>query len=185
MGTEPASQVLGGTDVPARPDPATIFREHGRFVHSVLRGLGVQKADLEDAFQEVFMVVHRKIDAYEDRGSLRAWVYGICVRVAIHVRRRRGKPEIAAASFPEPVDPTTPAELLSEQQARRILYSILDQLDDDKRAVFVLYELEELSMPEVAQSLNCPVQTAYSRLRAARAAVNEAIESFRQQKETR
>lgn len=184
MATDARSHELDAMFDRARPDLTTIFREHGRYVYAVLRSLGVRKADLEDAFQEVFVVVHRKLDSYEDRGSLRAWVYGICVRVAIHVRRRRaGKREVDADTAPEPVDPTTPIDQLSDHQGRQILYSILDELDDDKRAVFVLYELEELTMPEVAQSLDCPVQTAYSRLRAARTAVHEAIVRFRQQKE--
>jgi len=168
----------------ARPDLTTIFREHGRYVYSALRGVGVHEADLEDAFQEVFVVVHRKLASYDDRGSLRAWVYGIAIRVGINARRRRAaKREVDADAAPEPVAPTTPIDQLSDQQGRRILASILDELDDDKRAVFVLYELEELTMPEVAQSLDCPVQTAYSRLRAARTAVHEAIARFRQEKE--
>ncbi|MBX3199528.1 MAG: sigma-70 family RNA polymerase sigma factor [Labilithrix sp.] len=184
IATDSQDRELEAPPARARPDPGAIFREHGRYVYSALRSLGVQTADLEDVYQEVFMVVHRKLDSYEDRGSLRAWVYGICVRVALHARRRRGRErEIEIDAFAEPIDPKTPAEHLSEQQGRRILYSILDKLDDDKRAVFVLYELEELTMPEIAQSLDCNVQTAYSRLRAARAAVAEAIARFRQQKE--
>jgi RNA polymerase sigma-70 factor, ECF subfamily len=127
----------------------------------VLRSLGVHASDVDDAFQEVFVVIHRRLRGYEDRGSLRAWVYGICVRVALRFRSRRGAArEIASDDVPDPVDPMTPAEHLDEQQARRVLHTILDELDDDKRAVFVLFELEELSMQEVAQSLECPIQTA-------------------------
>ena len=168
------------------PDLATIFREHGPYVHTVLRSLGVHPSDVDDAFQEVFVVIHRKLGAYENRGSLRAWVYGICVRVALRARsRRRSAREVASDDVPEPIDPMTPAEHLSEQQARRVLNTILDDLDDDKRAVFVLFELEELSMHEVAQSLECPIQTAYSRLRAARDAVDAAVRRYRMRREFR
>ena len=167
-----------------RPDLATIFREHGPYVHTVLRSLGVHPADVDDAFQEVFVVLHRKLGAYENRGSLRAWVYGICVRVALRSRsRRRSAREVASDDVPEPIDPMTPAEHLSEQQARRVLSTILDDLDDDKRAVFVLFELQELSMQEVAQSLECPIQTAYSRLRAAREEVELAVGRQRMRRE--
>ena len=173
-------------EVSGRPDLATIFREHGPYVHTVLRSLGVHPADVDDAFQEVFVVLHRKLGAYENRGSLRAWVYGICVRVALRSRsRRRSAREVASDDVPEPIDPMTPAEHLSEQQARRVLSTILDDLDDDKRAVFVLFELQELSMQEVAQSLECPIQTAYSRLRAAREAVDAAVRRYRRRTELR
>lgn len=167
-------QVSGPLDV------AAIFREHGPYVYTALRSLGVHVADVDDAFQEVFVVIHRQRATYEDRGSLRAWVYGICVRVGLRFRSRRGRArEIASDELPDPIDPTTPAEHLGERQARRILNAILDELDDDKRAVFVLFELEELSMREVAQSLECPLQTAYSRLRAAREAVYAGVRRYR------
>ncbi|AKV00444.1 RNA polymerase sigma factor RpoE [Labilithrix luteola] len=166
------------------PDIAAIFREHGPYVYTVLRSLGVHAADVDDAFQEVFVVIHRKLPSYEDRGSLRAWVYGICVRLARRFRSRRGAArEVASDQLPEPVDPRTPAEHLSEQQARAIVNTILDDLDDDKRAIFVLFELEELTMNEVAQSLEIPLQTAYSRLRAAREAVEAGVRRYRMRKE--
>ncbi len=170
----------------SRPvDIATIFREHGPYIHTALRSLGVLASDVDDAFQEVFVVIHRRLGEFEDRGgSLRAWVYGICVRVALRARSRRSAArEIASDDVPESVDPMTPAEHLSERQAREILNMILDEIDDEKRQVFVLYELEELSMQEVAQSLECPVQTAYSRLRAAREAVDAAVRRYRKRRE--
>jgi len=170
----------------ARPEFAAIFRDLRPYVQSALRGLGVPAADLEDACQEVFVVVHRKLATYEDRGSLHAWLYGICVRVANHTRRRRVRtPDVGSDTLPEGVDLTTPAEQLTASQGRQILYSILDQLDADKRAVFVLYELEELTMSEVARSLDINLFTAYSRLRAARVEVQQAIARFAPQKVVR
>ncbi|MBX3214519.1 MAG: sigma-70 family RNA polymerase sigma factor [Labilithrix sp.] len=160
----------------AVPDIGAIFREHGPFVYTILRSLGVHPSDVDDAFQEVFVVIHQKLAAYEQRGTLRSWVYGICVRVTFRFRRRAGQArEIVTEEVPETADPMTPAEHLRERQAREILCEILDELDDDKRAVFVLFELEGLPMHEVAESVQCPLQTAYSRLRAAREAVNAAV----------
>jgi RNA polymerase sigma-70 factor, ECF subfamily len=157
-------------------DVGAIFREHGRYVHRLLRRLGVAPAEVDDAFQEVFVVVHRKLDSFEGRGPVRAWVHGIAVRVSVRYRRRRNaSPEVASGDELDAIDLRTPAECLSAQEAREILGAILDRLDDDKRTVFVLYELEGLTMQEVAQSMNSPVQTAYSRLHAAREIVYDAV----------
>ncbi|AKU93799.1 RNA polymerase sigma factor RpoE [Labilithrix luteola] len=165
-------------------DVAVIFREQGPYAHRILRRLGVHPADVDDAFQEVFVVVHRRLGELRQRDSLRAWVYGICIRVAARHRRIRSSArEVAVEEAAEPVDPTTPVESLNEKQARQVLHAILDQLDEDKRSVFVLFELEELEMHEVAQSLEVPVATAYSRLRAARASVDDAVRRYRARRE--
>jgi RNA polymerase sigma-70 factor, ECF subfamily len=170
--------------VSGAPDIATIFREYGTFVYMMLRSLGVRAPDVDDAFQEVFVVIHQRLPSYENRGTLRSWVYGICVRVAFRFRRRAlSAREIASDEVPETIDPMTPAEHLGEQEARRILCAILDELDDERRAVFVLFELEGLPMKEVAEALQCPLQTAYSRLRAAREAVDAAVHRHRMRRE--
>lgn len=167
------------------PDVGMIFRDHGPFVHTMLASLGVRPSDVDDAFQEVFVVIHRRLSTYERRNTLRSWVYGICVRVAASFRRRAfTSREVVTDDVPEVVDPRTPAEHVGEQEARRILCAILDELDDEKRAVFVLYELEEMPMQEVADALQCPLQTAYSRLSAAREVVAAAIRR-RARKESR
>lgn len=161
-------------------DVATVFREHGPFVHRVLRRLGVHPADVDDAFQEVFVVLHRRVGDFQPECPVRPWVYGICVRVASQQRRRRSTArEVAPEQASEPIDPRTPFDSISAKQAGEVMSVILDQIDDDKRAVYVLHELEELSMSEVAESLDCPVPTAYSRLRAARVAVGDAVRRYR------
>ncbi len=161
-------------------DLATIFREHGPFVHRLLHRLGVRPADVDDAFQEVFVVIHRRLPEFEPEAAVRPWVYGICVRVASRQRRRPSTTrEVAAEEASEPIDPTTPIDAIAAKQARHALQGILDQIDDDKRDVYVLHELEELSISEIAEVLDCPVQTAYSRLRAARTAVAAAVRRYR------
>ncbi len=165
-------------------DVATVFREHGPNVHRLLRRLGVPPSDVDDAFQEVFVIVHRKLGELERPSSVRSWVYGICIRVSAKYRRLRSAArELSPEASVEPIDPTTPIENVTAKQARAVLSTILDQLDPDKRAVFVLYELEERPMPEVAQMVGCPVQTAYWRLRAAREEVAEAVRRYRAQRE--
>lgn len=122
------------------------------------------------------MVVHRKIHEFEGRSQLRTWVYGICVYTASDYRKRaRRRPEFATETPPEQVAPDNPARSLADAEARATLDRILDTLDDDKRAVFVLFEIEQLPMSEVVAAVGCPLQTGYSRLHAARAHIREAI----------
>jgi RNA polymerase sigma-70 factor (ECF subfamily) len=155
-----------------------IFREHGAFVFRALRRLGVAPSDVDDAVQEVFVVVHRKLPDYEGRSQLRTWLYGIAVRVAAAQRRRAHVRNEIATEEPiaeEAASAVTPEGAAGEREALGMLDRALDELDDDKRAVFVLYEVEGLEMPEVAEALACPVQTAYSRLRAARKEVERSM----------
>lgn len=144
----------------------------------VLGRLGVDRSDVPDVAQEVFLVVHRRLADYDGRAPVRAWIYGICVRQAADYRRsirRRGKlPDEALPQRSSPADQEHELEL---GRARARLFAVLETLDPDKREVFVLYELERLPMSEVARIVDCPVQTAYSRLHAARKLVLAAFEA--------
>lgn len=156
---------------------ADIFREHASHVWRALRRLGVPEADVEDVAQEVFVVVHRKLPEFEGRSTLKTWIYGICVRSAsdyrrkAHVRRERPTDRV-----PDERHSAPQLKELEREQARALLDAALETLDEDKRAVFVAYEIEELDMPEVAAALGCPLQTAYSRLYAARKKVQAEVE---------
>lgn len=151
------------------PSFETIFREHAPLVWRALRRLGVRDADIEDVSQEVFVIVHRKLPTFEHRSALSTWVYGIAVRVASDYRKRAHiRRERPTDQMPDERQSAPQLKELEREQARALLDAALDKLDDDKRAVFVLYEIEDLDMPEVAEALGCPLQTAYSRLYAAR-----------------
>lgn len=154
-----------------------MFAQHGRFVFRVLLRLGVQRRDVPDVGQEVFLVVHRRLPEFEaERSALQSWLYGICLRVASEYRRRHpNRREASTANLEDLQAPGEPESALATQRAWRRLASVLDGLDQAKREVFVLYELEELAMPEVAELLGCPLQTAYSRLHAARRLVFAAF----------
>ena len=158
------------------PSVAEVFRELAPFVWRALRRLGVAERDVEDVCQEVFMVVHRKIGDFEGRSSLRTWVYGIAIRVASDYRKRSHvRREIVTDDVPDAASADDPLDEAARREARARLDRILDELDEDKRAVFVLYEIEQVTMAEVAEAVGCPLQTAYSRLHAARKLVEEAI----------
>lgn len=155
-----------------------IFREHGPFVWRALRRLGVASSDVDDAVQEVFVVVHRKLQQYEGRGQLRTWLYGIAVRVGAAQRRRshvRHEVPTEEPVAPDAASGSNPEGVAAEREALVLLDRALDALDDEKRAVFVLYEVEGLEMQEIAEALDCPVQTAYSRLHAARKEVEKSM----------
>lgn len=161
-------------------DIVQIVREHGPYVWRVLRRLGVAESDVDDVCQEVFLVVHRKLADFEARSTLRTWVYGIAVRTASDYRKRAHvRREIATADLPDVPDSDDPSRSLQRRQARALLDELVGALDEDKRAVFILFEIEQLGMADVAAALGCPLQTAYSRLHAARAQVQAGAERHR------
>jgi RNA polymerase sigma-70 factor (ECF subfamily) len=161
--------------VESPPSLRTIFDEHARYVIRALRHLGISEADVDDVAQEVFVTVHRKLPEFEGRSSIRTWLYAICLRTASDHRRRAYNVRERATEAP-PVDTgeRTGAEPDASVESRAFVQQLLEQLDDDKRAVVVLYEIEGLTMREVAETLGCPLQTAYSRLHAARELLQQA-----------
>jgi len=163
------------TDSPL-PSMRQVFDEHGRYVWRALRHLGIADAELPDVSQEVFVTVHKKLPEFEGRSTLRTWLYAICLRVASDHRRRayvRHEQPSAEPMAERPHPSGTEENTRLEQRAT--LRALLAVLDSDKRDVLVLYEVEGFTMKEVAEIVDCPLQTAYSRLHAARARLLEAF----------
>ena len=135
----------------------------------LLRRLGVSEGDLDDAVQEVVVVLARKLDEIAVE-SERAFALSTAYRVASTWRRaRRRRPEMVDVDAQPIADPAACSdELLDRQRAGQLLDEVLDALPIDLRAVFVLYELERLTMAEIASSLELPPGTVASRLRRAR-----------------
>ena len=172
------------TAAPASVTATEMFREHGRYAFRLLRRLGVHEADVDDVLQEVFVVVHRKLSEFDPTRSRRAWVYGICVRLAAsHRRTRRNRRELPVEQESEPMDDAaTPLELVEARKKLAFLDSMLAELPDPKREVFVLHVIEELPMHEVAEALGCPLHTAYTRFYAAKKLFEAAVRRARAQK---
>jgi RNA polymerase sigma-70 factor (ECF subfamily) len=154
-----------------------IYREHFEFVWSVLRRLGVDEADVDDASQDVFVIAHRRLSQFEGRAAVRTWLYSIAMRVAANRRRKHARRDALLTRLPGAV-PDDLEELAARGQARAILERLLDRLDESKRVVFVLAELEELTVPAIADLVGENPRTIYSRLRAARAAVASDLEGL-------
>jgi RNA polymerase sigma-70 factor (ECF subfamily) len=160
--------------LPARPAVAvdrlsTMFHQHYDFVWRSVRRLGVAPDAVDDAAQEVFVVASRKLDAIEV-GKEKAFLFGTAVRVASDTRRAvQRRRQAPASEGVEPVD-AGPAldELVDQKRAREILDALIDQLPEDTRPVFVLFELEGMTMAKIASYLDLPAGTVASRLRRAR-----------------
>lgn len=165
----------------ARPTVREVFDEHASYIWRTFRHLGMPEADVEDLCQEVFVVVHRKLGEFEGRSSLKTWLYGICLRVAAdHRRRAHVRNERAQADPAEHLAAAGELQPDVRAETRAQLQALLATLDEDKRTVLVLYELEGLTMKEVAEAIGCPLQTAYSRLHAARERVVAALSAARE-----
>ena len=159
-------------------DVRVIYDAHADFVWLSLQRLGVQPADLDDVAQEVFMVVHRRLESFDRTGRITTWLFGICLRVAANYRRRRRS---VARCFL-----AIPATIVLRPSLRRMTFSPAAKsgtsrsgrsadLDVEKRATFVMFEVESLSCEEIAKIMNVPVGTVYSRLHAARRQLEKAI----------
>jgi RNA polymerase sigma-70 factor, ECF subfamily len=158
-----------------------IYDEHLDFVWRSLHRLGVPPGALDDAAQDVFLVVHRKIADFERRSSLRTWLFGIAVHVAReHARRARkhGPPVEVPPELPDE-NALDPLEQTERREQRDLLYALLAELDDDKRAVFILAEIEGVSVVDIAEGLGINANTVASRVRIARQKFESALRRFR------
>lgn len=171
---EPAREGMAPNERRANEyDLAQVYDAHCDYVFRCLRSLGVSPSQLEDAVQDVFVVVHQKLASFDGRSALRTWLYAIVIRVA------RKKRAALARSWAEEVD-SAGSDCTEQKVAAReelaLAHRALASLDRDKREVFVLLEVERMSAPEVAEVLSLPVNTVYSRLRLARLAFNRELE---------
>jgi RNA polymerase sigma-70 factor (ECF subfamily) len=170
-----ASSAVSSERAPEAGAPAqtfdAIYRVHAPYVWRNARRLGVMPSAVEDVMQEVFLVVHRHLPAFEERTSVRAWLSAILIRV-VRAHRRRGARERGTSGV-EPdlvADPRSPNpyESVERDEAVRELYAVLSSMKEERREVLVLSELEDLTAPEIAHALEVNVNTVYWRLRTAR-----------------
>jgi len=175
------SQESEKAPAPAAADAATfreVFSRYAPYVLGLVRRLGVRDAEVEDVSQEVFIVVHRQLPHFEGRSSMKTWLCGITLRTVANHRRKVMRRREAS------MDGTRELHAAAEQDYRlermddaTSLQRALDRLSPKLREVFVLYEIEELPMLDVARALGCPRFTAYTRLHAARAALRQQLAS--------
>ncbi len=151
------------------PDFREVYEKHVTSLWRGARALGIPEHAVEDVLQDVFVVVHRRLPEFEGRAALRTWLMKILVRVvATHRRRHRRKG--GHDELPDVPDEREagPHEHAARREAAVLLQKILDAMDEDQRTVFVLAEIEQLPVPEIAIAIGENVNTTYSRLRLAR-----------------
>jgi RNA polymerase sigma-70 factor (ECF subfamily) len=152
-----------------------LYRAHFTYVWHTLRRLGLREADLADGVHDVFVVVHRKLPGYDDTRPPKPWLFGIAYRTALDKKR---KAHVAREVFTEVSAPSSlPSSIdaLEAKEAHALVLRGLDALDLEKRAVFVLHEIEGHTMPEIQRVLDVPLNTLYSRLRLARESFAKAV----------
>ena len=159
---------------------AHLLRAHDDDVWRVLRRLGVTESALEDCAQQVFIVASNKLERI-DAGKERAFLVGIAVRIAANHRRTAAvRYERASDDFESrAVGGPGADDLLEEKRLRAVLDEILAGMPDELRTVFILFELEELGVSDIAQTLGIPRGTAASRLRRARETFEAAARRLR------
>jgi len=161
---------FGGTihSTPPRPDFRTLFERELAYVLSALRRLGVASADLEDEAHNVFVAVLKRLHTYDPTRPIKPWLFGFAFRVASEYRRKRGR----ALPLEEPqsvVDAAVrPDAGYEDARKRSMVQTVLEEIELDRRAVFVLHDIDGFTGDEIARTLEIPLGTVYSRLRLAR-----------------
>lgn len=177
--TMPAREPTSG--ISSKPEVSVssftkIYNEYFDFVWRNARRLGVPESSADDVVQEVFIVVQRRLPDFDGRAHIRAWIFGILAHVARHYRRsyqRKGAHCISldqdkAYQAPNATDESTPSAHLERAELARLMERLLGQLDENKRTLLVLSELEEWTLREIAEYLGSNINTIYSRLRVAK-----------------
>lgn len=146
-----------------------LYRRYADFVWRSLSRLGVHESQIDDAVQDVFIVMHRRLGDLRSDTSPKAFCFAVAMRVAQAYRRsarRKGATPLDTSGLADLR--SSPFDETARAQAERVLQGFLGALDSERRAVFLMAELEEMTAPEISQELRVNLSTVYTRLRAAR-----------------
>ena len=157
-----------------------VFDENFGFVWNALRRLGVAEADRGDVANEVFFRVYQAMNIYDPARPARPWLFAFAARVASeHRRRAHHRSEVLGDTADAAAPSSAPENALERAEQRAILAEALDALDDEKRAAFVMHDLEEMTTADIASAFGVPEGTVSSRIRAARAQLTDAVRRIR------
>jgi RNA polymerase sigma-70 factor (ECF subfamily) len=181
------SSLASPAEPPAPPNFDDVYEQNASFVSRAVRRLGVDEQAADDVTQQVFMIVHRRLPAFSHASAVRTWVFGILLRVVREHRRSVRRKNLHALDGAR-TDPETlpderqwsPDESTARAEAARLLQRWLHELDDHKREVFILAELEGMTAQEIGDALGTNKSTVYSRLRCARLEFEKVTERYRQ-----
>ena len=150
-----------------------VHERHGEFVWKTLYRMGIRPPHVEDVYQEVFLVVHRRLGTFNGQCAITTWLYEICFRVAAgyrrkaHFRREELVPDWSEMESLSSSLPSPERQLVAARQAKQ-LERILDELPLEYRVVFVMFEIEGMTSEQIAESVGAPLGTVYSGLYRAR-----------------
>ena len=192
-GSKEAPPVFAAHQEVERPNFDAVYDEHFPFVWRVVRRQGVPEGALDDVVQDVFLVVHRRLSDYDGCRPIRGWLFGIALRIVADHRRRFRRKD--AKNVPHDVD-RDGAELLASTsplpsaeaehaEALRLATMLLEQIEPAKREILLLSQVDEMSIPEIADCLGINQNTAYARLRAAKREFDAAYARHRARTERR
>ena len=167
-------------DRPTAERARALVAQQFDFVWRLLRRLGVPEGDVDDAAQQVFIVAARRLDDIPE-GRERTFLFGTALRTAATIRRnlRRRQRWIETGHRDAPSQESAPDEIVERRQALAVLDEVLGSLSDEQRVVFVLCELEELTVAEAATAIGIAAGTAASRLRRAREEFGRGVRRLR------
>jgi RNA polymerase sigma-70 factor (ECF subfamily) len=167
-------------DAPGDVTFRSVFDREFDYVWTSLRRLGVRESDLEDVAQDVFVKVHRQFDDYDRSRPIRPWLFAFAARSASEWRRLTRHRLEVIGHREEPVARTPSADVaLATAEDVDLVLRALEYVDADRRNVFILYELDDCPMKEIARSIGIPLFTGYSRLRLARKEFAAAVRLLR------
>ncbi len=176
-----AAPVTAASEQAPPPALRALFEAHYDFAYRSALRLGVTQAAVDDVVQEAFIVAGRKLESFERRSSERTWLFGILMRVAHTERRgelrRQRRAAVAVEAAPALDEPFERADAVDT------LHRLLGLLDDDRRAAFILADVEGMTAVEIADGLGVNVNTIYARIRAARKQLSDAYRELSQEGE--
>jgi RNA polymerase sigma-70 factor, ECF subfamily len=154
-----------------------IYSSELPYVYSFLYRLGCRNMELEDLAHDVFVTAMRRWDTYDPSRPVRPWLLGIAFRVVADARRRRTAQREVIQEPPEdlPHEGEGAEERLAQRERRELVEEALESLEPERRAVFVMYELEGIPAAQIAEAMGTPVPTTYSRLRIGREEFTAAV----------
>lgn len=153
----------------------SIYVRECDYVWRTLRRFGVPARHVEDVAHDVFVVVHARLAEFDRTRPLRPWLIGIAFRESANFLRKGTQSRELLEELDAEDDGASPEELVSGREARMLVARALATLEPDRRAVFVLHDLNGESVPDIAEALEVPLNTAYSRLRLARQDFTKAV----------
>jgi RNA polymerase sigma-70 factor (ECF subfamily) len=158
----------------------SIYREGFSYVVQSLRRLGVGEKDLADLAHDTFVLVYARLGDFDPARPLKPWLFAFAFRLASDYRKRaRAWREVPSDAVDAPSDAPAADVTVEEAQSRELVLRALGSVEIERRAVFVMHEIDEVPVPEIARALSIPVNTAYSRLRLARDEFQSAVKRLR------